>query len=184
MGSNFLFYLAENAESLLLVAFLVLFVGHIYRKMKHRKGFLWQLCFLGILGLFSFENIGVTRNSLYVGPILFTSEKPSPLVRVLSGKTKLFVIQNHGKETFLASVSAVSVNPLVEFKVLEGGEYLKESHERFKERTLSLAIPAGKRVSLQTSDDVVLEPHDVHALQFSVRGYYANRSGFPPIRLK
>ncbi|RJR40871.1 MAG: hypothetical protein C4576_19300 [Desulfobacteraceae bacterium] len=184
MGKNLLLYLAENAESLLLAAFLALFVAHIYRKMSHRRGFLWQLCFLGILGLFSFENIGVTRNSLYMGPILFTSEKPSPLVRILSGKAKIFVIQNHGRETFLASVSAVSVKPLVEFKVLEGGEYLKESRELFKERTLSLAIPAGKRVSIQTSDDVVLEPHDVHALQFGIRGYYANRSGFPPVKLK
>ncbi|RJR50878.1 MAG: hypothetical protein C4576_04460 [Desulfobacteraceae bacterium] len=184
MGRNILLHLAENAELLLLVAFLVLFVAHIYRKVKHRKGFLWQLCFLAILGLFSFENIGVTRNSLYMGPILFTSEKPSALVRILSGKTKIFVIQNHGKETFLASVSAVSVKPLVEFKVLEGGEYLKEIRERFRERTLSLAIPAGKKVSLQTPDDVVLEPHDVHALQFGVRGYYANRSGLPPVRLK
>lgn len=176
--------LAENAESLLLAAFLILMVWHIYRKAKHRRGFLWQLCFLGLLGLFSVENVGVTRNSLYVGPILFKSERPSPLIRIFSGKAKLFVIENHGKETFLASVSAVSARPMFEFKILEGGEYLKEIRERFKERTLSLAIPAGKRVTVQTPEDVMLEPHDVHPLQFGVRGYYANRSGFPPIRLK
>jgi hypothetical protein len=180
----FMAYFNENGEFLLLVAFLILLVWHIFRKAKHRRGFLWQLCFLGTLGLFSIENGGTTRNSLYVGPILFTSEKPSALIRMFSGKAKVFTIENRGKETFLASVSAVSEKPISEFRILEGGEYLKDSRERPKDRTLSLAIPAGKRVAVQTPDDVVLEPHDIHALQFGIHGYYANRSGFPPVRFK
>jgi hypothetical protein len=177
-------YFTENAGFLLITAFLLLLAWHIHRKAKHKRGFFWQLCFLGTLGLFSVESVGVTRNSLYVGPILFTSEKPSLLVRMFSGKEKIFAIENRGTETLLASVSAVSERPIFDFRILEGGEYLKESRERPKGRTLSLAIPAGKRVTVQTPDDVVLEPHDIHALQFGVHGYYANRAGLPSVRFE
>lgn len=176
--------LVENAGFLLLAAFLILLVMHIYSRAKHKKGFLWELCFLGVLSLFSIENMGPTRNSLYVGPILFTSEKPSPLMRMFSGKSKIFAIENHGKETLLTSVSAFSDRVISQFKVLEGEEYLKERRDGPRERTLALAIPAGKRVGIQTSEEVVLQPHNVHALQFGIHGYYPRRSELPPVSLK
>jgi hypothetical protein len=177
-------FFTENAAFLLLAAFFILLVLHVYRKARHRRGFLWELCFLGVLGLFSIEHMGPNRNSLYVGPILFTSEKPSSLFRMFSGKTKVFAIENRGKETLLTSVSAVSDRVISKFRILEGEEYLKESREGPRERKLSLAIPAGKRVGIQTSEEVVLEPHNVHALQFGIHGYYSRGSELPPVRLK
>lgn len=174
----------ENAGFLLLIAFLVLLALHLYRKIRHRKGFFWEICIVGILGLLFVGNMGAGRNSLSMGPILFTSHRPSPLVRMFYGNTKVFAIENRGKETLLTSVSASSDRVITRFTIFEGEEYLKEDREGPKEWRLSMAIPAGKRVAIETSEEVVLEPQNVHSLQFGVHGYYARGSELPPVRLK
>jgi hypothetical protein len=173
-----------NAALLFLGGFLILMLLHLHRKLNHKRGFFREICLLAILGMFSLENVGPTRNSLHVGPILFTSERPSPLARIFAGNRKVFAIENRGKETLLTSVAAFSETILSEFMIIEGEEYLKESREGPGQRNLALAIPAGGKVGIQTSDDVVLEPLHVHALQFGVHSYYSRGGDLPPVRLK
>ena len=176
--------LAQNAALLFFFALFTLLAFHIYHRIKQRRGYFWELYFACLIVLTSFVTLGTDRNSLYIGPIHFFSERHSPAVRWMSGNMKLLAIENQGKETVLTSVTAMSEKELSRFRILEGEEYVKERKDEPKRKTFHLAIPSGKRLTIQASDDVTLLPQSVHPLQFGVHGYYSQASELPPVRLR
>lgn len=177
--------LSQNSGFLFYSALLTLLAFHIYQRLKKRRGYWGELCLASLVVMASFVTVGKDRNSLQIGPVHFVSVRHPPAVRWVCGNVKLLTITNQGKETVLTSVSVVSEEPPGRFRILEGEEYVKERREEPGKKTFHLAIPPGKRMTIQASDDAMLHPHGVYPLQFGGgRGYYSQESSLPPVRIR